>query len=199
MTYNFPSYQVVGGGYDSNTFTLKNTLNTYYSDVLYHKLHTGEVLSLAGVKMEVVYTHEDAVNSSGGSRIGDFNSTSTVLKIYMDGKSIMLLGDTSDVAEDCMIEMHTPGYFKSDIVQVAHHCFNYLNDLYPLIDADIAVFPQSMYNCKNPQNDGDNLYKYQSIMKYSDEEYFAHKYTYRFTVNENGEIEAQELPRYDAE
>ena len=199
VTYNFPSYQVVGGGYDSNTFTLKNTLNTYYSDVLYHKLHTGEVLSLAGVKMEVVYTHEDAVNSSGGSRIGDFNSTSTVLKIYMDGKSIMLLGDTSDVAEDCMIEMHTPGYFKSDIVQVAHHCFNYLNDLYPLIDADIAVFPQSMYNCKNPQNDGDNLYKYQSIMKYSDEEYFAHKYTYRFTVNENGEIEAQALPRYDAE
>lgn len=191
VTYNFPSYQVLSGGYDGNTFTLKNTINRYFPDVLYHKLHTGEVLNLAGVQMDVVYTHEDAVAANGNSEIGDFNSTSTVLKITMDGKTIMLLADISGVAENAIMAMHTKTYLKSDAVQVSHHCFNYLDQLYPAIDADIAIFPQSAYNAK-----AGNTGKYESVMKYASEEYFAHKYTYKFTVK-NGTIKAEPLARYD--
>ncbi len=191
VTYNFPSYQVLGGGYDSNTFTLKNTINRYFPDVPFHKLHTGEVLTFADVRIDVVYTHEDAVAANGTSEIGDFNSSSTVIKITMDGKTIMLLADISDVAENAIVSMHTRDFLKSDVVQVSHHCFNYLNQLYPLIDADIAIFPQSAYNAK-----ASNTAKYESVMKYASEEYFAHKYTYKFTV-ENGVIKAEALPRYD--
>jgi len=191
VTYNFPSYQVLASGYDSNTFTLKNTINRYFPDVPYHKLHTGEVLNFAGVQLDVVYTHEDAVAANGTSEIGDFNSTSTVLKITMDGKTIMLLADISDVAESAITTMHTRDYLKSDVVQVSHHCFNYLNTLYPIIDADIAIFPQSAYNAK-----AGNTGKYNSVMKYASEEYFAHKYTYKFTV-EDGVIKSEALPRYD--
>lgn len=191
VTYNFPSYQVLGSGYDSNTFTLKNTINRYFPNVPYHKLHTGEVLNLAGVTMEVVYTHEDAVAANGTSEIGDFNSTSTVLKITMDGKTIMLLADISGVAESAILSIHTRAFLKSDVVQVSHHCFNYLDNLYPVIDADIAIFPQSAYNAKVG-----NTGKYESVMKYASQEFFAHKYTYKFVV-ENGEIVATALPRYD--
>lgn len=197
VTHNFPSYQVLSGGYDANTFTLKDNLNKYFPDVTYHKLHTGEVLSLAGLTMEVVFTHEDLVNASGKSRVSDFNSTSTVLKINFEGKTIMLLGDLADDAEGAFIALHNPEYFKSDVVQIAHHGFNYLSSLYPLIDAPIAIFPQSMFNMKDPGNSQGNLAKYKGFMKYSTEEYFAHKYTYKFTVV-NGEIVAEALPRYDA-
>lgn len=192
VTYNFPSYQVLGSGYDSNTFTLKNTLNRLFPNLPYHKLHTGEIMNFAGVQIDVVYTHEDAVTAAGTSEIGDFNSSSTVLKITMDGKTIMLLADISGVAESAIMAMHTKSYLKSDVVQVSHHCFNYLDSLYPVIDADIAIFPQSEYNTKSK----DNIGKYNSVMKYASEAYFAHKYTYKFVV-ENDKIVATALPRYD--
>lgn len=197
VTYNFPSYQVVGSGYDDNTFLLKEKLALRFPDTLYHKLHTGEVLHMAGVTIDVLFTHEDAVSAAGSSEIGDFNSTSTVLKITIDGMSIMLLGDISDVAENTIVAMHTPAYIKSDMVQATHHGFNFLNKLYPMINAKIAVFPQSAFYVKDPNNGQSNLYKYQQIMTYSSEEYFAHKYTYKFTVV-NGEFVATALPRYDA-
>ena len=197
VTHNFPSYQVVGGGYDDNTFTMKANVNRRFPNTLYHKLHTGEVLNMAGVTIEVVFTHEDATTSSGASEIGDFNSTSTVLKITIDGMSIMLLGDISDVAENAIVAMHTPAYIKSDMVQVTHHGFNFLNKLYPMINAKIAVFPQSAFYMKDPNNGQSNLYKYQQIMTYSTEEYFAHKYTYKFTVV-GGAFKSEALPRYDA-
>lgn len=191
VTYNFPSYQVLSSGYDSNTFTLKNSINRLYPDVLFHKLHTGEVLSFAGVTIDVVYTHEDAVSAVGTSEIGDFNSSSTVLKINMDGKIFMLLGDISGVAETAILGIHTKDYLKSDAVQSAHHCLNYLDKLYPVINADIAIIPQSAHHAQ-VGNSG----KYNQIMKYASEAYFAHKYTYKFTV-ENGKIVTEALPRYD--
>ena len=191
VTYNFPSYQVLAGGYDSNTFTLKNTINKYFPNVPYHKLHTGEILNFADVQMEVVYTHEDAVSATGVSEIGDFNSSSTVLKITIDGKSIMLLADISGVAESAIIGIHSRNYLKSDAVQVSHHCFNYLDSLYQAISADIAIIPQSAYNAQ-----ASNTGKYNSVMQYASEVYFAHKYTYKFVV-QDGKLTAEALPRYD--
>ncbi len=198
VTFNFPSYQVISSGYDSNTFTLKTNLNKYFPDVTYHKLHTGEVLSLAGLTMEVVFTHEDMVNAAGKSRVSDFNSTSTVLKINFEGKTIMLLADLADDAESVFVAMHSEAYYKSDMVQIAHHGFNRLPRVYALVNAPIALFPQSMFNMKDPNNGQGNLQKYQLFMTYSSEEYFAHKYTYKFTVV-NGEFVAEALPRYDAQ
>ncbi len=196
VTHNFTSYHMEGKGYDSSTFLLKQAVRQHYPDALFHKLHTGEAFSLADVRIEVVYTHEDATTAAGKTEIGDYNSASTVLKMTMDGKKIMVLGDISEVAEKVIVAMHSAEYLQGDAVQVAHHCFNYLYHLYPLINAKIALFPQSMFNLKDPANGQDNLYKYQLVMKYANEEYFAHKYTYKFTVD-NGKLKAKALPRYD--
>lgn len=197
VLYNFPSYQVLSGGYDGNTFTLKDVIREHFPDVLYHKLHTGEVFTMAGVTLEVVYTHEDATKPSGKSEIGDFNSTSTVLKLTMEGETIMLLGDISGVAEDVIMAMHSSEYLKADAVQVSHHGFNSLPDLYKAIDARIALFSQSAYTLKDRNDSHGNLKEYQQVMKYAEEEYFAHKYTYEFTV-QNGKLVARALDRYDA-
>ncbi len=197
VAHNFTSYHQVRGGYDDDTFFLKDVINARYPNVLFHKLHTGEVFTMAGVKIEVVYTHEDATTAEAASEVEDYNSASTVLKITMDGQKIMMLGDISELAESVIAAMHSTGYMRSDAVQATHHCFNYLYVLYPMINAKIALFPQSMFNLKDPGNCASNLYKYRLVMEYADEEYFAHKYTYKFTVV-NGKLTAKALPRYDA-
>ncbi len=42
---------------------------------------------------------------------------------------------------------------KSDAVQIAHHCFNYLPLLYSMINADCALLPNSWYAGHTYDND----------------------------------------------
>lgn len=72
---------------------MKQTFNTYYPNCKFVKLHTGQSFTLQGIKFDVLFTHEDAVDTTGKNVITDFNDTSTILKMLMDGKSFMLLGD----------------------------------------------------------------------------------------------------------
>lgn len=191
VIFNFPSYHVITESYDNGTFTLKANLEKYFPDVLYHKLHTGEILNFAGVTMEVVYTHEDAVSALGETKVVQFNCSSTVARFTIDGATAMLLGDMGKVAESEIVAMHSKEYLKSDLVQASHHGTNHLDKLYPMIAADIAVFPKEEYAIKVHFSK-----TYQVIMQYASKAYFAHKYTYKFTV-ENGVFKAEALPRYD--
>jgi len=192
VVFNFPSYQVIPVEYDSNTFTLKETISRYYPDVLYHKLHTGEQFSLGGVDLEVIYTHEDGVGSDGKTEIiDDFNSTSTVLRFTIDGKTFIILGDIFKCAQNVIVDLHSAEYMKSDVMQAAHHGYNQIYDVYDMIQAQIVVFPQSMRIAK-----GDCVHQYKGATKYATESYFAHKWTYRFVV-EDGVIKSTAIPRYD--
>ncbi|MBO7740069.1 MAG: hypothetical protein J6S34_00940, partial [Clostridia bacterium] len=138
VVYNFPLYQAIDG-YDSNTFTLKETINKFFPNVLYHKLHTGEVLNMGGVTMEVVYTHEDAVGANGRTELTEFNSSSTVVKIVIDNKSFMMLGDIYTTGSNVLVAMHSKDYLKSNVVQVAHHGYNNNATLYARIAAEVAL------------------------------------------------------------
>ncbi len=192
VTHNFTTYSMSGRDHE-NTSLLRQAVREHYPDVLFHKLHTGESFSIADVRFEVVYTHEDATSAEAKTEISDYNSSSTVLKIMMDDKVIMMLGDISEAAESTILAMRSKKYLKSDAVQAAYHGLSNLKSLYPLINAKIALFPQSMFNMKVS-----NINRYNLVMKYAVGAYFAHKYTYKFTVVD-GEFEATALPRYDFE
>ncbi len=194
VTHNFTTYNMSGRDHESISL-LRQAVREHYPDVLFHKFHTGEVFTIADVKFEVVYTHEDATSTAAKSEFTNYNSSSTVIKITMDGKTIMMLGDLyTDAGEKTVAAMHSAEYLKSDAVQAAHHGFNNLTSLYPRINAKIALFPQSP---GEEQKNWNNRQAYNTIMRYADKAYFAHKYTYRFTVV-NGEFKAEALPRYDA-
>ena len=171
---------------------MKDVINRYYPDVLYHKLHTGEEFSLGGIDIEVLYTHEDCVAPSGVTEIvSDFNSTSTVMRFTLNGKTFTILGDINKYAQDAIVALHGREYMKSDLVQAAHHGYNYIGKVYDMIAAQIVVFPQSMRIAK-----GDCVNQYKDATKYATESYYAHKWTYRFVV-ENGVIKSTAIPRYD--
>ena len=192
VIFNFPSYQVISEEYDGNTFTLKEAITRYYPEVLYHKLHTGEEFSLGGIGIEVLYTHEDCVAPSGVTDIvGDFNSTSTVLRFTINGKTFTILGDINKYAQDSIVSFHSAEYLKSDLVQAAHHGYNFIAQVYDMIAAQIVVFPQSMRIAK-----GECVLQFKDATKYATEMYYAHKWTYRFVV-EDGVIKSTAIKRYD--
>ncbi len=126
---------------------IRSLLQQHYPDILYHKTHTGETISLGGADFDVIYTLEDQVSASTGAIAStDFNDTSTVLRIRFDGASLLLLGDASGGAEKELMRMYGTSHrdtLKVDILQVAHHGWNNLSNLYNLAKPAIALYPQS--------------------------------------------------------
>lgn len=190
MLYNIPSYQVMSSGYDTGTFLMKQSFETYFPDMKYVKLHTGQTFDIQGVNFQVLHTHEDAVNENGVNRITDFNDTSTTLKVTIDGKSFILLGDSGAVAQQDMLQMYTGATLKSDVVQVAHHGYNNLADLYAVINAPLAIVPNSEVNAKDNNPDNYKGYALPGVTVL-----FADPDTYQFTVTD-GEIQYEALPSY---
>ena len=130
---------------NSDLNRIRFLLDSYYKDgIIYHKPRTGETITLADIRMDVIYTLEDQINARTG-QLGstDFNDTSTVLKITFDGAKFLLLGDASGSAERLLVKYYPSAYLKSDILQVAHHGWNNLGSLYDAVKPAISLYPQS--------------------------------------------------------
>ncbi len=152
VMFNFPSYHVRPG--DKEALVLKETLREYCPDVKCLKLHNGQTVTLANVRFDVLYAQEDAISSEDMSRfpLGDFNCTSVILKMTTGNGTVLWLGDTNVETEALVAETVPAALWKADVVQVAHHCFNFLSRLYPLIDADYAMLPNSYYGGHTVEN-----------------------------------------------
>ncbi|MGM9681054.1 MAG: discoidin domain-containing protein [Eubacteriales bacterium] len=196
LYFNIPSYQTMSSGYDAGTFLMKDTVNKYYPNVNDIKLHTGQTFELQGVGFEVLFTHEDAVNSKGTTNISDFNASSTVIRLNIDGKTFIMLGDISTVSENAMCNLFTKTTLQSDAVQLAHHNYNNLPNLYPMIAANVILVPNSKENATSSTNQP----KMDVALKATTNPriYYAGDYTYCFTVK-NGQIVSEQLDRYTAD
>ncbi len=119
-----------------------------YPSCLEYKPHTGDEITLGDVRLEVLYTHEDAANAeSGVFESENFNDTTTVLRATVGKMRVLLLGDVDSVAERVLCETVPSGMLSSDIVQVAHHGFYPIDTAYTYADAKIACFPQTEAGC----------------------------------------------------
>ncbi|MGI6269136.1 MAG: hypothetical protein ACOYKJ_01150 [Candidatus Howiella sp.] len=194
VLHNFPSYQTMSGGYDSGTFLMRESLNTWFPDCKYVKLHTGGQFSLQGVDFEVLHTHEDGVNENGTNNISNFNDTSTVLRITIGGKSFMMLGDAYDYVQTSMLRMYSADTLKSDAVQTGHHGYNNLTSLYNAIRAPFVMFSNSEENAGAASG---NTEKYNGAMNAAENSVavFSDPNTVKIVV-EDGGIAYSYLPSY---
>ena len=153
LMYNFPHYDVLGG-YEESSFLVRDMVKKWYPELKALKPHTGQRLRLADVDIEILYTHEDAVEKEDITRfpLRDGNCMSTVLRLTIGGKTVMMLGDTNLETEALLEKYADPTVWKSDMVQVAHHCFNYLDTLYGWIQAPAAIVPNSYNGAHQPEN-----------------------------------------------
>lgn len=100
-------------------------------------IHTGQHFFVRNLEFEVLYTHEDLYPQS----CENYNCSSCVLRLTVDGTRVIFPGDASGAAADILIARYGTG-LKSDIIQVAHHGhFGLSRDFYEFVHAEIALFP----------------------------------------------------------
>ena len=146
ILFNFPSMTLPESGDWNqqdiqNTYRLYDILNEYAADIPIIRLHTGEEFTVRNLHFEVIYTHEDLYPH----QVYNFNDTSTLLIMTVNGKKALWLGDMSDDTSDVIVKT-CPERLKCDIVQVSHHGFNGAKkEIYELADAKTVFWPTADY------------------------------------------------------
>lgn len=143
LIFNFPAFAHYEPMFSA--YVALARLNEYYPNAKYLKPHAGQEMTLAGVKLQFLQTHEDSVGAGGNELIGGFNDTSLVVKISFDGVSFLVLGDMNRDAERILLENYHET-LHATAVQPAHHLFNLLPHAYEVIGADIALIPTNFRN-----------------------------------------------------
>ena len=124
--------------------TLSGFLKEKYPLCRELKLHTGDRLTLSDVTLDVLYTHEDAVNAETGCFPSkNYNDVTTVVRATLGEMRVLITGDIDCIAEETMCRLLPPECFRSDILQVAHHDFYPIERAYAYASAKIACFPQT--------------------------------------------------------
>ena len=188
VIYNYPSYVTMSSGYAlTEVQVMKRAMRNNYPNAKTLKVHTGQRFTLAGVHFDVLYTFEDMVNSAGKTTISNFNDSSTVLKVtFPNGQTYMQLGDIDRSGMKVFNAMYSSETMKSDMVQISHHAFNNLSELYERINAPVALIPNSEKNAKNSQ--------WGSFAPYTEDFYYADVYTYALEMKDKKYID---VTRYD--
>lgn len=111
-------------------------IDTYYQDAIIYKHHAGDILHLAGCKIEFLQTHE----SYYPNEFSWFNHTSSAFIVTIDNKKVMVLGDSEYTNNEYLSYLYGD-ILKCDVLQLAHHGLNggSLN-LYKEIDPSICLW-----------------------------------------------------------
>ena len=113
-------------------------------------LHTGQTFSLGGVGFEVLYTAENWFPKLGNSS-NENNDASLVVRLTVEGQTVLMTGDIMKLASDLMVRMYGSN-LKSDIVQASHHgCYDTPEstasaEFYRLVDPRVSLWPCTVGN-----------------------------------------------------
>lgn len=123
VMFNYPSLSNVE--HDERIDMFRDRLAKLYPSVKYLAPHTGMSFSVANLKFDVLYTHEDAVSAlTGKTPVDNANDSSTVCRLTAGGKSFLVFGDLNVLGERKMTAMHGKKVFKTDVLQAPHHLYN---------------------------------------------------------------------------
>lgn len=125
---------------------MKSYIKKHSPDALFLKPHTGECFNIYGAEIFVLHTHEDMIGYYDDKLYRGANQTSTVIKITVDGVSLILLGDCEEENGEVFLKRYSEKELTCTFLQAAHHCINENRNIYEAIKAQRILIPQSMYN-----------------------------------------------------
>lgn len=109
--------------------------------VRYGNLHTGLDFTVAGIRVDVLYTQEDLLPTL----TDDLNETSTVIRVTAGGQRILFLADMGKLTADRMLADLPASELKSDIVQVAHHGYEGASlKFYQTVNPETLLWPMNI-------------------------------------------------------
>ena len=110
---NFPSADYFAGiSAEETVRTFESYLPRFADKVV--TLQEGDVISFGSCSFEVLLTHDTAIEENKG------NNSSTVIRLHLGEKTILLLGDLGAEGGQRLLAKHGAG-LKSDLCQVSHH------------------------------------------------------------------------------
>lgn len=142
VMFNYPSLSLVE--HDGRIDMFRDRLALLYPHVKYLCPHTGFSFNIANLGVDVLYTHEDAVNArTGKTPVKNANDGSVVCRLTAAGRRFLVLGDINVLAQDKMLKMYDPSVFRCDLLQGAHHLYNAVDIIYRYAKADLVFCPMS--------------------------------------------------------
>ena len=106
------------------------------------RMHTGQKFNIRNVQIEVLYTLEDMFPEYVHEYC-EFNDTTTVMRMSVDGGTFMNLGDAYKIASHVLCDMYGSA-LKSDICTVAHHGWGGCTvEVYDNVMPEMFMFPFS--------------------------------------------------------
>lgn len=165
LLYNFPPENEIAAS--GSAYMLNNTKQryTYFKQVIAEyltdteivKIHSGYKFYYANAEIEILQTFEDLYPSTVANY--DFNSSSTIFTVKIEGQKMLFVGDVSDVGASRLNNMFKNA-LKSDFVQVAHHGLNStgtIRQMYTYADASYVLYPApNDWFRTNASNDANN-------------------------------------------
>lgn len=188
---------------------LGDQILSHYPDAKFIKPHTGQRITLGNIDLEVMFTHEDYVDRvSGTSMITESNNESTVLRLHMNGRTMIVAGDWGGAGRNDwgpteyisgitrMLAMHTTenggNSLHSDILQVSHHGMNpFMPQFNKAVAAEYVFIPTTDVMLSVHAVIGTVTANIEQVTEAGcDPEriYFASRYTYCLHIDPNGII-----------
>lgn len=85
------------------------------------------------------------------------NNSSMVIKMQINNKKILFLGDTAEESQKKLIENNSKEKLKADIVQMAHHGQNGVNEeFYKIVEPKICMWPTPDWLWTNNAGQGED-------------------------------------------
>ncbi len=127
---------------EDRTLQTREAFAAEYTNTNIIKAHTGQKIYAGGAEIEMLFTFADLMPSA----VDDLNATSVMFRVTVQGKTVMILGDSTTYTSGHLVKTYG-NYLKSDIVQVAHHGkTGGTVALYEKIDADVLLWPGGVAN-----------------------------------------------------
>lgn len=141
FSYQFPDPECMdfdkNGGTAKNIRRLERVIKERFPLAALHRMHTGEIYSLAGARIEVLYTPDNLFPYTATS-YNDFSAAFTV--DFDGGARALFLGDAVRHTSAQIAKLYGE-YLKSDIMTVVHHGLIGGNiDLYRCADPEVCLW-----------------------------------------------------------
>ena len=108
---------------DSIISTVKNAVGKYGCQEM--KVHTGDVIQIADITMEVFYTHEDLIATNGSWGSVESNDASIVAELTSsEGMSLHVNGDMDKSSCAALQSHYTTESLACTLALVPHHLYN---------------------------------------------------------------------------
>ncbi len=145
---------------------IRNTLNNQkkWGNAQVIKPHTGDVLYIDGVKVEILQTHEDVFPDTDALLYN--NAASMAFKVTTDEHSVLFTGDLS--AKYMLSLANRYGStLKSDILQANHHGRTHgKTEVYSLVSPNVVLWPTTAASFEEYRDKDYNQYLLNNVSRH---------------------------------